>query len=194
MEQNFPFRLPHGRQASGFIHGRRDLPEHSSARGKRRTTLDATDRRILSALIADGRLTNSDLAEKVGLSPSPCWSRVKRLEADGIIERYVAVLDHSALGLRDIVFVEVSLAKHDTQVLERFGQAVARIPEVIEANLVTGEYDYLIKVAVADTADYERFLREHLYKIEGIRQTRSTFSLRALKRAVSVDPLLFTEK
>lgn len=116
------------------------------------------------------------------------------MEADGIIERYVAVLDHSAIGLRDIVFVEVSLAKHDTQILERFGQAIARIPEVIEANLVTGEYDYLIKVAVADTADYERFLREHLYKIEGIRQTRSTFSLRALKRAVSVDPLLFSEK
>ena len=74
--------------------------------------------------------------------------------------------------------------------LERFGKALTRIPEVIEASLVTGEYDYLVKVAVADTSDYERFLRERLYKIEGIRHTRSTFSLRTLKRLISVDPLM----
>lgn len=166
----------------------------SGSRGRRRSTLDGTDRRILSALMSDGRLTNTDLAEKVGLSPSPCWSRVKRLEADGIIERYVAVVDNAALGLRDTVFVEISLEKHDDRILERFGQAVVRIPEVIEANLVTGEYDYILKVVVADTADYERFLREHLYKIEGIRQTRSTFSLRAVKRSVSVDPLMLGER
>lgn len=152
--------------------------------------LDRIDRKILSALHLNGRLSISDLAEQVGLSTSPCWARVKRLETSGVIERYAAVIDPVALGLRDIVFVEITLEKHDDKVLERFGQALARIPEVIEASLVTGEYDYLVKVVVADTADYERFLRERLYRIDGIRHTRSTFSLRTLKRAVSVDPLL----
>lgn len=142
----------------------------------------------------DGRLTNSDLAARVGLSASPCWNRVKRLEDGGVIERYVAVVDNSALGLRDIVFVEITLDRHEEEVLERFGQALVRIPEVLEANLVTGEYDYLVKVAVADTADYERFLRQDLYKIGNIRQTRSTFSLRTLKRSESVDPIRLGER
>jgi Lrp/AsnC family transcriptional regulator, leucine-responsive regulatory protein len=99
------------------------------------------------------------------------------------------VIDQTSLGLRDIVFIEVTLEKHDEKVLERFGRALASIPQVLEAHLVTGDYDYLVKVAVADTADYERFLREQLYRIEGIRHSRSTFSLRALKRVVSVDAL-----
>lgn len=81
--------------------------------------LDPTDRRILSALIADGRLTNAQLADTVGLSPSPCWTRVRRLEESGTIERYTAVIDQKALGLRDIVFVEITLRNHDDQVLER---------------------------------------------------------------------------
>lgn len=158
-------------------------------RRQARGELDAMDRKILSALHANARLTNSELAERVGLSPSPCWSRVKRLEANGTIERYTAVIDQAALGLNDIVFIEVTLQQHDERVLQQFGSELARIPEVLEAHLVTGEYDYLVKVAVAGTADYERFLRERLYRINGIRHSRTTFSLRALKRAVSVDPL-----
>jgi Lrp/AsnC family leucine-responsive transcriptional regulator len=154
--------------------------------------LDHIDRKILSALRSDGRLTISELAEKVGLSQSPCWTRVKRLEASGVIEGYVAILNHKAMGLPDIIFVEVTLDRHDEKALERFGAALANIPEVIEAHLVTGDYDYLVKVAVAGTEDYERFLRESLYRIEGIRHSRSTFALRALKRAISVDPLLLT--
>ncbi|MBD0415521.1 Lrp/AsnC family transcriptional regulator [Tianweitania sp. Rool2] len=160
-----------------------------TVRRRRDGDLDSVDRRILSVLRDDGRLTINDLAERVGLSPSPCWSRVRRLEASGVIERYAALIDHAALGLRDIVFVEIMLEKHDEKVLDRFSEALQRIPEVIEANLVSGEYDYLVKVAVADTADYERFLRERLYKLEGIRHTRSTFSIRAIKRTTSVDPL-----
>lgn len=163
---------------------------NSAARPQSSKVLDRIDRKILSALHLNGRLSISDLAEQVGLSTSPCWARVKRLETSGAIERYTAIIDPAALGLRDIVFVEITLEKHDDKVLERFGQALARIPQVIEASLVTGEYDYLVKVVVADTADYERFLRERLYRIDGIRHTRSTFSLRTLKRAVSVDPLL----
>lgn len=158
-------------------------------RGTPNGGLDAVDRKILSALLHNARLTNNELAERVGLSPSPCWTRVKRLEANGTIERYAAVIDQSALGLDDIVFIEITLQQHDEQVLQQFGSEIARIPEVLECHLVTGEYDYLVKVAVAGTADYERFLRERLYRIKGIRHSRTTFSLRALKRAVSVDPL-----
>ncbi len=161
----------------------------ASERLRKRRELDLTDRKILSALRANGRLSINELAEKVGLSPSPCWTRVKQLEGSGVIEGYAAIIDQAMIGLRDIVFVEITLEKHDDKVLERFGAALAQMPRVLEAHLVTGEYDYLVKVAIADTADYERFLREHLYRIEGIRHSRSTFSLRALKRVVSVDPL-----
>ena len=164
----------------------RDEP---AARGRPAYGLDLIDRKILSALHLNGRLTINELADKVGLSSSPCWTRVKRMEADGTIAGYAAVIDPRAVGLRDVVFIEVTLEKHDEKVLERFGRMLASMPQVLEAHLVTGDYDYLVKVAVADTADYERFLREQLYRIDGIRHSRSTFSLRTLKRVVSVDPL-----
>jgi Lrp/AsnC family leucine-responsive transcriptional regulator len=151
------------------------------------------DRKILSALRNDGRHTIAELAEKVGLSQSPCWTRLKRLEASGAIERYVAILNHKAIGVPNVVFVEVTLDRHDERMLEEFGAALAEIPEVVEAHLVTGDYDYLVKVAVAGTEHYERFLRESLYRITGIRHSRSTFALRALKRASSVDPLLLAD-
>lgn len=153
--------------------------------------LDRIDRRILSELRRDGRQTVSDLAEKVGLSQSPCWTRVKRLEASGVIVGYEAILDIERLGFVNTVFIEITLDKHDDKVLEQFGDSLSRIPEVIEAHLVTGEYDYLVKVAVTGTAHYERFLRESLYRIAGIRQSRTTFALRALKRGTSVDPVQF---
>ncbi len=115
---------------------------------------------------------------------------MKRLEASGAISGYVALVNARVIGVRNTVFVEVTLDKHDEKVLERFGQALTAIPEVLEAHLVTGEYDYLVKVAVTDTDHYERFLRESLYRLPGIRHSRSTFALRALKQEVSVDPLL----
>jgi Lrp/AsnC family leucine-responsive transcriptional regulator len=152
--------------------------------------LDQMDRKILSALSKDGRLTMNELATKVALSASPCWTRVKRLEESGVIASYVAVIDHKAIGLANTVFVEVTLNKHDDKVLEQFGEALLRIPEVVEAHLVTGDYDYLIKLAVAGTEHYERFLREKLYRIPGVQHSRTTFALRALKSSVSVDPLL----
>ena len=165
-------------------------PSAAKKNGRR----DLIDRKILSALMKDGRLTNSELAAKVGLSPSSCWTRVRRLEAEGAIERYVAIISQAALGLANFVFVEITLEKHTDKVLDQFGAAVIRMPEVLEADLVTGEYDYLIKVAVRDNADYERFLRERLYRIEGVRHTRSTVSLRALKWSTSIDPLLLGER
>jgi Lrp/AsnC family leucine-responsive transcriptional regulator len=161
----------------------------SSEKGSRRKKgeLDLIDRKIISALQRDGRLTINDLASKIGLSPSPCWARVKRLETSGVITGYAALIDYVAIGLRNIVFVEVTLEKHDDRVLEEFDTALSSIPEVVEANLMTGEYDYLVKVAVADTSDYERFLREKLYRIKGVRHTRSSFSLRSLKKPTPVD-------
>ncbi|MBX6747632.1 MAG: Lrp/AsnC family transcriptional regulator, partial [Acetobacteraceae bacterium] len=113
--------------------------------------MDATDRRILRALHRQARLTNAELAEEVGLSPSPCWTRVRRLEQAGVIQGYVAILNQAKLGLPDTVIIEVMMEHHDEDSLRRFEQAVTEMPEVIEAWLVTGEYDYVIKAAVAGT-------------------------------------------
>jgi len=150
--------------------------------------LDDLDRAILRELQNDARLSNTDLAQRVGLSPSPCWQRVKRLEENGYIEAYVAVLNQKQLGMPETVIIEVTLEKHDDEVLERFGRALTELPEVLEAYLTTGEYDYFVKVAIAGTEGYERFLRERLYRIPGIRHTRSCFALRCLKRRLSVSP------
>jgi Lrp/AsnC family transcriptional regulator, leucine-responsive regulatory protein len=150
--------------------------------------LDRIDRSILKALLDDGRLTNSQLAEQVGLSPSPCWQRVRRLEKEGYIRGYTALLDQKALGAAETVIVEVTLDRHDDDVLREFGEAMARLPEVLEVYLTTGEYDYLIKVAVNGTAGYEEFLRKKLYKIPGVRHSRSSFALRCLKQVHSVVP------
>ena len=150
--------------------------------------LDEIDRKILQTLSRDGRISNQKLAETVNLSPTPCWNRVKALEDAGFITGYVALLDQRALGLPDTVIIELTLERHDDEIFSRFGEALAQLPEVMEAYLLTGEYDYLIKVAVSGTEGYERFLRQKLYKIPGIRHSRSTFALRCLKRVHSVLP------
>lgn len=150
--------------------------------------LDEIDRKILRTLSRDGRISNQKLAETVNLSPTPCWNRVKALEEAGFINEYVAILDQRALGLPDTVIIEVTLERHDDDIFQRFGDALAELPEVMEAYLLTGDYDYLIKVAVSGTEGYERFLRQKLYKIPGIRHSRSTFALRCLKRVHSVTP------
>src|SRR5690606_3275923 len=142
--------------------------------------LDRIDRAIVAALVENGRISNAQLAEKVGLSPSPCWQRVRRLEEAGLIAGYTAVIDSSMLGVTETAIVEVVLERHDDDVLEACGRAMAAMPEVLEVYLTTGEYDYLIKVAVKGTAGYEEFLRRKLYKVPGIRHSRSSFALRCL--------------
>lgn len=144
--------------------------------------LDAIDRRILRELSRDGRLSNAELAGRVGLSPSPCWQRTRRLEAEGFIRGYTATLDQERLGLPETVLIEVTLDRHDDSVLENFGRQMADMPEVIEVWLVTGEYDYIVKVAVNGTRGYEEFLRKRLYRVPGIRNSRSSFALRCLKQ------------
>jgi Lrp/AsnC family leucine-responsive transcriptional regulator len=119
----------------------------------------------------------------VGLSPSPCWGRIKKMEEAGVIEGYTVRINPQALGLADTVLVQVTLDSHSDNTLEKFGETLASIPEVIEAHLVSGDYDYLLRVVVKDTRDYERLLREKLYKIKGIRHSRSSFVLRTLKKA-----------
>ena len=154
---------------------------------KRSRSIDEIDRKILRELQKDARLSVVQLAEKVGLSATPCWTRLHRLESEGYIAQYAAVLDQAKLGYPDTALVEVTLDKHDDKVLADFGRQLTRLPEVLEAYLTTGDYDYLIKVAVDGTAGYERFLREKLYRIPGIRHTRSSFALLCLKRILSVE-------
>lgn len=150
--------------------------------------MDAIDKKILRALSRQGRLTNAELAEEVGLSASPCWTRVKRLEGAGVIKGYAAVLDQGALGMPDTVFIEVMMERHDEEQLRRFEAAVKDIPEILECHLVTGEYDYVIKAAVGGTSGYERLLRDRLYRLPGVRHTRTSFALRCLKQELSPVP------
>ena len=145
--------------------------------------MDKTDRKILQVLQADARASLQDISQAVGLSSTPCWGRVKKMEEAGVIEGYTIRLNAQAIGLGDTVMVQVTLDSHSDNTLEKFGETLASIPEVIEAYLVSGEYDYLLRVAVKDTKDYERLLRERLYKIKGVRHSKSSFVLRTLKRA-----------
>jgi Lrp/AsnC family leucine-responsive transcriptional regulator len=145
--------------------------------------MDAIDRKILKVLQADARASLQQVGQAVGLSASPCWERIRKMEAAGVIEGYTVRLNAQALGLNDTVLVQLTLDSHTDNTLEKFGEVLATIPEVLEAYLVSGEYDYLLRVAVKDTRDYERLLREKLYKIRGIRHSKSSFVLRVMKKA-----------
>ena len=142
---------------------------------------DKTDLSILRILLHDARRTLQEIGQEVGLSTTSCWSRIKRLESEGVIKRYTVEVDPASLGYRDTVIVQLNLESHTEDTLYAFGQVLATIPEVLEAYLVSGDYDYYIRIAVRDTRDYERLLREKLYKIPGIRHSKSSFVLRVLK-------------
>jgi Lrp/AsnC family leucine-responsive transcriptional regulator len=145
--------------------------------------LDKFDIAILQALQQDARLGLQDLGKLVGLTASPCWTRVKRMEDAGIITGYTVQLSPEKLGLPETVILHVTLDNHSDEALFEFGRTLESIPEVLEAYLVSGDYDYFIRVAVEDTRGYERFLRERLYKIPGIRHSKSSFVLRRLKQS-----------
>ncbi len=140
--------------------------------------LDSFDRAILALLQQDGRATNQDVADAIGLSPSPCLRRIRRLEADGLITRYVALLDADALGLSVTAFVRVRLDRQQDRVLEAFETAVAAFPEVMECYLMTGEADYQLRVLVPSLAAFEDFLRQKLTRIAGVGQVTTSFALR----------------
>lgn len=144
---------------------------------------DAFDRKILTALQADGRLTNVELAEQVGLSPSPCLRRVKQLEEQGVIAGYRAVLDRQRIGLGLTVFVGVKVGPHEHLEEQAFSTAAAALPEVVGCHLVSGEFDFLLQVTVPDLAAYERFLLGTLLKLPGVRDIRSNFAISTVKQA-----------
>ncbi len=144
--------------------------------------IDKFDLKILEALQRNSRATLQEVSREVGLSPTPCWNRIKQMEAAGVIQRYTVKIDQQAIGYADTVIVQLNLNAHTETMIEDFGKALQEIPEVLEAYLVSGDYDYVVRIAVRDTRDYERLLRERLYKIPGIRHSISSFVLRTLKQ------------
>jgi Lrp/AsnC family transcriptional regulator, leucine-responsive regulatory protein len=143
--------------------------------------LDEINRRILSALQQDGRLTLAELAQKVGLSASPCHRRVRLLEDRGVIERYVAVVNQRSVGLPVSVFISIKLESQREDSLAKFAKAIAPWPEILECYLMTGQRDYLLRVVVPDLAAYEVFLKTKLTRLNGIDSIESSFALEQVK-------------
>lgn len=143
--------------------------------------LDTVDLRILAELQQDGSLTNVELARRVQLSPSPCLMRVKALETSGVIERYVALANPKALGLGVNVFISISLKEQTKDSLAEFERRIAEHEQVMECYLMTGDSDYLIRVAVRDIGELERFILEQLTPIPGIEKIRSSFALKQVR-------------
>jgi Lrp/AsnC family leucine-responsive transcriptional regulator len=143
--------------------------------------LDDIDRRIVAALQSDGRLSNVELAERVGLSPSPCLRRVKRLERDGYIEAYRAMLHRGRIGLGFTAFVEVKIEAHANDRAEVFEKAMLAIPEIVACHMVSGAADYLLEVVVPDLERYQHFLVSKLLSLPIVREVRSNIALRTLK-------------
>lgn len=143
--------------------------------------LDQLDRKILALLQQDGRMSVTSIAEQVGLSTSPCLRRIKMMEQEGIISRYVAVLNQKGVGLPVSVFVSIKLESQREEALEKFGKSIGRWPEVLECYLMTGPRDYLLRVVVADLAAYEAFLKEKLTRLSGVASIESSFALGQVK-------------
>jgi Lrp/AsnC family transcriptional regulator, leucine-responsive regulatory protein len=143
--------------------------------------IDPVDLRILAELQQDGALTNVELARRVHLSPSPCLARVKALEASGVIERYVALTNAKLLGLGLNVFISISLKTQSKEALAEFERRIAEHEQVMECYLMTGDSDYLIRVAVADIGALERFILDQLTPIPGIEKIRSSFALKQVR-------------
>ena len=149
-------------------------------------SLDTTDRKILAALQKSGRMSNADLSERVNLSPSACHRRVQRLEAEGFIKDYVALLDAKKLGVATTVFVEITLQGQRDEILDAFEKAVSRIPDVLECHLMAGTADYILKVVTENTEDFARIHRQHLSRLPGVAQMQSSFALRTVFKTTAL--------
>ena len=148
--------------------------------------LDATDRRILTVLQKDARITNADLSEQVNLSPSACHRRVQRLEEDGYIAAYVALLNARKMGRPTVVYVEITLQSQAEDLLDAFEREVARVPDILECHLMAGSADYLIKIMAEDTEDFARIHRRFLSRLPGVRQMQSSFALRTVVQTTAL--------
>jgi Lrp/AsnC family leucine-responsive transcriptional regulator len=148
-----------------------------------RHKIDETDRKIIAALQADGKITINELAEKVGLSASPCARRVRLLEQAGIIKGYAAVIDQKKVGLPISAFASIKLERQREENLERFSRAVERWPEVVDCYLMTGQHDYLLRIVSQDLESYEIFLRDKLTRLDGVASIETSFALKQVKRS-----------
>ncbi|WP_370231997.1 Lrp/AsnC family transcriptional regulator [Cognatishimia sp.] len=148
--------------------------------------LDQTDRRILTVLQKRGRMSNADLSEEVNLSASACHRRVQRLENEGVIRDYVALLDSRKMRVPTTVFVEITLSGQADELLEGFEKAVARIPDVLECHLMAGTADYLLKVVAENTEDFARIHRQYLARLPGVAQMQSSFALRTVFKTTAL--------
>lgn len=142
--------------------------------------LDRLDRELLRALQAEGRLANAELAQRIGLSASACLRRLQRLEQSGVIAGYAATLDGEAIGRPTTVFIEITLTGQGSAVLDAFERAVAACPDVLECHLMSGDFDYLLRVAVADMRDYERVHRQQVAAFPHVARVRTAFAMRAV--------------
>lgn len=157
-----------------------------NAKVVRNMSIDEIDRRILRALQRNGQMSNADLSEVVNLSPSACHRRAQRMEKDGYIRDYVALLDAHKLGVPTTVFVEITLSGQADEVLDAFEKSVARIPDVLECHLMAGSADYLLKVVAEDTEDFARIHRQYLARLPGVQGMQSSFALRTVRQTTAL--------
>jgi len=150
------------------------------------TKLDSADRKILALLQCDGTLSNQELAEQAALSAPACWRRVRRMEAEGIIQRYVALVDATRVGLGLQAFAFVDLENHHPDTVAAFDRLVADQPEVLECHMLSGNHDYLLRIVAADMQAYEQFLRARLLPNPSVRSVNTSFSMKAGKATTAL--------
>jgi DNA-binding Lrp family transcriptional regulator len=145
------------------------------------TTLDKHEKKILVELQQNGRLSNQELAERIGMSPAACWRRVKALQDSGVIRNYAAIVDPARVNMGQCVFAHVRLERHTEEFTENFVAMVRERPEVLECYAVTGDFDYILRIVETDVSSYDEFLRSFLFKLPGIAQVQSNLALREVK-------------
>ncbi len=148
--------------------------------------IDRTDRKILALLQTDGRMSNVELARQVNLSPTPCLERVRRLERDGYIRNYVALLDAERLNMSLVAYIQVTLQNTATEHLDRFNKEAARLPEVQECHMVAGGFDYMLKIRVSGMNHYRKFLGEKFSNLPGVRETHTYVVIQEVKSETAI--------
>ena len=149
-------------------------------------SLDRYDRQIIANLQDDGRISNQQLADKVGLSTAACWRRVKALDESGILKRYTTIVDPEALGYDLCILIMVSLIRHQQGHADEFQAAIKKLPEVLQCYAVTGDADYVLRVVIENMAAYDRFLNEKIFSLLCVSQVKSNFALREIKNETAI--------
>jgi len=156
--------------------------------------IDQTDCRILNVLQKDGRISNQELADRVGLSPSPCLRRTRLLESGGVVQKYVALLDPSAVGRGLQAIVQVRLDHQTTVSVDRFEKEILKFPEVLECDLIAGDWDYMLRVAVRDLEEFRKFSVNSLAKIAGVANVKSNISMKQVKYSTALPLNILTNR